>query len=123
MPMRVMVFGPAAVLSLAVFAIGCGGDDGATRYDVSVQFNASATQDDLFEVGALLRTYDDDLEYVILEIFPPIGSAMLETDAPDFCQTVEAELEAKSYVDDVSCGPHVEADKADPDEPVSTDND
>ena len=124
MHLRAIVFGLAAVLGLAVIAIACGGDGGATQYDVTVRFNTSATQDELFEVGALLRTYDDDLEYFILETSPPIGEARLATDAPDFCRTVDAELEAKSYVDDVSCGPHVETDQADPDdEPVSTDND
>jgi len=40
-----------------------------------------------------------------MESWPPIGRAQLTTDVADFCQTVEAELEAKSYIDDVSCGP------------------
>lgn len=102
---------------------GCGSGDDARRFDVSVQFTTEATQDDIFDVGAFLRTFDDDLEYLILEIFPPIGRAVVTTEAADFCQTVEAELGAKSYVDEVSCGPHVETDQADPDAPVSTDND
>ena len=102
---------------------GCGSGDDARRFDVSVQFTTEATQDDIFDVGAFLRTFDDDLEYLILEIFPPIGRAVVTTEATDFCQTVEAELGAKSYVDAVSCGPHVETDQADPDAPVSTDND
>jgi hypothetical protein len=79
--------------------------DGATRYEVTVGFNTSVTQDDIDEVGALLRAYDDELEYVVMESWPPIGQALLTTDVADFCQTVEAELEAKSYIDDVSCGP------------------
>jgi hypothetical protein len=78
---------------------------GATRYEVTVGFNTSVTQDDIDEVGALLRAYDDELEYVIMESWPPVGRALLATDVADFCQTVEAELEAKSYVDDVSCAP------------------
>ncbi len=32
---------------------------------------------------------------------------------------VETELGAKSYVDDVSCGPHVEADDSDANAPVN----
>lgn len=76
---------------------------GEARYEVTVQFNTSVMQDDIDEVDALLRAYDDDLEFLIMESFPPIGRALLATDAPDFCQTVEAELQAKSYVDDVSC--------------------
>jgi hypothetical protein len=78
---------------------------GATRYEVTVGFNTSVTQDDIDETGALLRAYDDELEYVVMESWPPIGRAVLTTDVADFCQTVEAELEAKSYIDDVSCGP------------------
>jgi hypothetical protein len=79
--------------------------DEASLYEVTVRFNTSATQDDLFETEGVLRTYDDGLEYVIMESFPPVGRASLATDVPDFCQTVEAELEAKSYVDEVSCQP------------------
>ena len=78
---------------------------GAIRYEVTVGFNTSVTQDDIDEVGALLRAYDDELEYVVMESWPPVGQAVLTTDVADFCQTVEAELEAKSYIDDVSCGP------------------
>ena len=78
---------------------------GAPQYEVTVQFNTSVTQDDIDEAAALLRAYDEDLEFLIMEIWPPIGRALLATNVPDFCQTVEAELEAKSYVDDVSCGP------------------
>jgi hypothetical protein len=99
-------------------------DAGATaQYEVTVRFNTSATQDDLFEAGALLGTYDDDLEFVIMESFPPIGRAVLATDAPDFCQTVETELAGKSYVSSVSCQPWQEPGQADPDTTVSTDND
>jgi hypothetical protein len=78
---------------------------GATRYEVTVGFNTTVTQDDIDEVGALLRAYDDEVEYVVMESWPPVGRALVTTDVADFCQTVEAELEAKSYIDDVSCGP------------------
>ena len=78
---------------------------GAVRYEVTVGFNTSVTQEDIDEVGALLRAYDDGLDFVVMESWPPIGRAVLTTDVADFCQTVEAELEAKSYIDDVSCGP------------------
>ncbi len=113
----------AVVAAVTGVSSGCGSGDDARRFDASVQFTTEATQDDIFEVGAFLRTFDDDLEYLILEIFPPIGRAVVTTEAADFCQTVETELGAKSYVDDVSCGPHVETDQSDPDEPVSTDKD
>ncbi len=78
---------------------------GAARYEVTVGFNTTVTQDDIDEAGAVLRAYDDELEFVVMESWPPIGRALLTTEVADFCQTVEAELEAKSYIDDVSCGP------------------
>ena len=97
--------------------------DETARYEVTVQFNTSVTQDDLDEAGSLLRTFDDDVDFLILEIFPPIGRAVLATDAPDICPTVKAALEAARYVDGASCRPWQEPDQAEPDAPVSTDND
>ncbi|MFB3093944.1 MAG: hypothetical protein ACE1ZN_06030 [Dehalococcoidia bacterium] len=97
--------------------------DETARYEVTVQFNGSVTQQEIDEAGGLLRTFDDDVDFLIMEIFPPIGRAVVTTEAADFCQTVKAALEAKSYVDVVSCGPHVEPGEAEPDAPVSTDND
>ncbi len=97
--------------------------DETAQYEVTVQFNTTVTQDDLDEAGGLLGTYDDDLEFLIMEIFPPIGRAVLATDAPDFCPAVKAALEAESYVDGASCQPWQEPDQAEPDAPVSTDND
>ena len=88
---------------------------GAARYEVTVGFNTSVTQDDIREIDALLRAYDDELEFVVMESWPPIGRALLTTDVADFCQTVEPELEAKSYIDDVSCGP---VEPGQPDEPA-----
>jgi hypothetical protein len=98
--MTVAIVGVVAGLSS-----GCGSGDDAPRFDVSVQFTTEATQDDIDEVGDFLRTFDDDLEYLILEVSPPIGQAVVTTEAADFCQTVGTELGGKSYVDDVSCGP------------------
>ena len=90
-------------LLLAAGTVAC--DDGAAQYEVTVEFNTSVAQDDIDEVAALLRTFDDGLEFIILERFPPQGRAMLATDAADFCRTIEADLEAKSYVDSASCRP------------------
>ena len=102
----------AAVTVASAFA--CGDGDG-TKYDVTVQFNESVTQDDLEETDALLRGYDPDAEFIIMEIFPPIGSATLETDAADFCAAVAAEFEAKSYVRKVECLLAIEVDDGDVD--------
>ncbi len=96
--------------------------DETAQYEVTVQFNTTVTQDDLDEAGSLLRTFDDGVDFLVMEIFPPIGRAVLTTDATGFCQMVETELGAKSYVDGASCRPWQEPDQADPDAPVSTDN-
>ena len=75
------------------------------QYGLGVYFNRSVVEDDVSEVEALVLTYDADPEQLgLLESWPPIGIYVLEADAPDFCRTVEAQLEAKSYVDYVSCG-------------------
>jgi hypothetical protein len=99
------VLGLAALLALGMFGVACSGDGEATRYEVTVNFNTSVTQPDIDEVDELLRAHDEDLDFFVMESWPPIGRALLETDAADFCETVEAQLEAKTYVDDVSCGP------------------
>ena len=117
-----VIVGAVLGSGLAISLVQRSNADDTARYEVTVQFNTTVTQDDLDEAGALLRTYDNDLEFLIMEIFPPIGRAVVTTEAADFCQTLETELGAKSYVDEVSCGPHVETDQADPDAPVSTDN-
>ncbi len=109
--------------ALAISLVQRSNADETARYEVTVQFNITVTQDDLDEAGALLRSFDDDVDFLIMEIFPPIGRAVLATDAPGFCRTVEAALEAKSYVDGASCRPWQEPDEAEPDAPVSTDND
>ena len=96
-----MRFGMIAAVLLVV-GVACGGG-GAPEFEVVVSFNTSATQDDIDEVGDLLRSYDKDLEFLIQESFPPTGRAFLSSDVANFCRTVEPELEAKSYVDDVTC--------------------
>ena len=108
--------------ALAISLVQRSNADEAARYEVTVRFNTSVTQADLDEAGSLLGTYDDGLEFLIMEIFPPIGRAVLTTDETGFCPTVKAALEAKSYVNSVSCRPWQETDQADPDAPVSTDN-
>jgi hypothetical protein len=73
------------------------------QYDLEVWFTTSATQTDIDEVEALLRTYDEHAELLMTFCYPPMGTAIVTTDAHDFCGAVEAELEEKSYVDDVTC--------------------
>lgn len=111
--------GPLTALGLVAAATACGSGDGASRYDVSVQFTGEATLEEMDEAAAFLRAFDDDLDFLIMEIFPPKGRAEVSTEAPGFCDTVSAELGDRSYVDDVSCGPADAGDSADPDAPVS----
>ena len=80
------------------------GDD-SNYFQVKVQFNTSVTQDHIDEADAFLRTFDDDLEFIIMEISPPIGSVLLDLETSDECSTIEAQLEAESYVAGVSCEP------------------
>ena len=111
----------AAVAIGSAFGFACGDGDGDTMYTVDVQFNETVTDADLDEAGALLRAYDEGLDFIIMEIFPPIGSATVETDAPDFCATVVDEVEAKSYVRSVECLLAIEVDDGDvdPNAPVA----
>ena len=100
-----LIVAVAIVGVVAGASSGCGSGDDAPRFDISVQFTAEATDQDIFDVGFFLLTFDD-VEFLTTEGFPRIGRAVVTTDAADFCQTVETEFGAKSYVDDVSCGPH-----------------
>ena len=112
---RVLVPG---ILALAAAAAAC--DGATTRYEVTVRFNTSVTQDGLDEAAAVLRSYDEGLDFLVQESFPPTGRAFLSTGVSDFCPQVRAELEAKPYVDGMECGEHREPPSGSPDEPVSS---
>ena len=111
-----------ALLALALVAAAC--DDsggGATTYVVRVGFNESVTQENMEEVDAYLRGFDEDMEFPIQESFPPTGVGTLKTDEPDFCATVVSELEAKPYVREVTCEEEGdETPSGSPDEPVES---
>ncbi len=92
------------ILAIALAACGDGGS--GDKYDVNVSFNETVEQQDIDEVDDLLRGYDSDAEIAVTESFPPQLRATLETDVPDFCATVKAELEGRSYVREVTCGEH-----------------
>lgn len=118
-----MRFAALTVLLFAAVLSACGGNGSTTRYEVTVNFNTSVTQADLEEAADILRAYDEDVDFLIMESFPPVGRATLETDAPDFCPTVEGELEAKTYVREVSCGEWETPDASQsPESPVQSDN-
>lgn len=90
-----------AVLIVAALAVGCGG--GGPKYDVTVVFNDTVEQAGLDATAAYLRGFDDDVDVLIQESFPPVARAVVETDAPDFCATITAELEGRPYVERVTC--------------------
>ncbi len=98
--MRLVV---VCALLLATAAAACGGGGTAT-YRIDIEFSISATEDELLEPGRIIRTYDDDALGITLPFgVPPRNFFELETDTPDFCRKFETELEAKSYIDNVSC--------------------
>lgn len=122
---------PLATLGFAALALGAtcaigDGDGGvdsakAVEYQVRVSFNESVTQAGLDETSAILSAYDEGLDYLIQESFPPTGVATLSTDAADFCSRVTADLEAKPYVTGVDCTKTEDIPtSANPDEPVSS---
>ena len=102
---------------------GAGGSDAdaGDRYGVTIDFNETVTNADITEVRDLLRAYDADVDLMVLERFPPQGSAIVETADAGFCTAIVAELEAKSYVSSASCAPWTPAGDHG-DEPVSTSN-
>ncbi len=109
----------ALLVAFALIVVACGGD-GAIEYQVNVRFNETVTQGDPDEVAAFLRIYDDGLDFLIQESFPPTGRALVKTDAPDFCVAVESGLEAKSYVESVTCAVRqATTPSASPDQPVT----
>ncbi len=116
---RMLRFASFALLALGLAGAACG--DGETTYIVTVSFNESVTQADMDEVDAFLRTFDDDLEFLVQESFPPTGVATVKTDDPEFCAKARGELEAKPYVRDVTCEEQgAEIPVSSPDEPVQS---
>ena len=96
--MRMVLF---AFVVLGAVAIACGSSP--TKYQVIVYFNASVTQADMDGVAGYLRNYDQGLEFLAQETFPPTGVAALRTNTKHFCATVEPELEGRTYIDGVTC--------------------
>ncbi len=91
------------------------------QYTITIRFNETVSEDHLDEVGAMIRDFDPDAEYVIQESFPPTGVANFTADTVDACLALTQELEQASFVTSVSCGPQLEPGDADPDEPVVND--
>jgi hypothetical protein len=114
---RAQLIAAALVASVATLAlVAC--EEGGTEYRVTVPFETNYTEEDITEVTDYLRGFDDDLEFLVQESFPPTGVATLRTDEPDFCSQVTAELGSKPYVRDVTCDEAPGPAEA-PDEPVS----
>ena len=113
LPFALLLAVPAAVLVVAA----CGGS--APKYDITMTFSASVTRADLDDVNDLLLSYDDGVDFVVRESFPPVGVATVQTDVLDFCRTIEAELEGRTSIDDVTCEKAKDAPLSDGDTPVS----
>lgn len=113
-----MRFLTVAMVVLAVAFAACAGGDDATEYQVTVSFNETVTQPDMDAVHDLLRTYDEDVDFLIQESFPPTGVAYVKTDDAEFCSKIEAALSGRSYVRDVMCGERPEPAEDGGDTPV-----
>lgn len=92
--------------------------EAAAQYRVTISFNEDAVQADIDELGELLASYDEGVEYLIQESFPPTGTAVVATDVDDFCAEILPEIENRSYVTVGSCGPQLEPGDLDHDDPV-----
>jgi hypothetical protein len=105
---------------LGAVAVACTADD-TKEYRVIVHFNTTVTQADMDDVTEYLQTFDEDVDFLIQESFPPTGVATLMSDAGDFCATVEVELESRSYIDGVDCLEARDSTPSEsPDEPVES---
>ena len=94
----------------------------SSQYRVTISFNETVDQDQMDEVGARIRDFDPDAEYVIQESFPPTGVANFVADTEDVCIALTQDLEDETFVTSVTCGPQLEpGDTIDPDEPVVND--
>lgn len=124
---RIAIVGSLAIFVLAIVAVVglalVDAGDEAERYSVHINFTREYKEADLTEAADILRTFDPDVDMMVLESFPPQGSAIIESDDPDVCDAVEAAFEGKAYAGDVSCGPYTEPEPGGGDEPVSTTSD
>jgi hypothetical protein len=114
--MRILV---SLIVFAALAAVACG-SDGATKYRVTVSFNETVTQADMDSVGDYLRGFDDGLDFLVQESFPPTGVATLSTDTDDFCATVVTDLESRPYVRSVDCREADDTPVESPDAPTSS---
>ena len=91
------------------------------EYTITIRFNETVQQDHLDEVGARIRDFDPDAEYVIQESVPPTGVANFTADTEDACLALAQSLDAESFVTSVSCGPQLEPGDPASEEPVVND--
>ena len=91
------------------------------QYRVTISFNETVNEDQLDEVGARIRDFDPDAEYVIQESFPPTGVANFVAETEDVCLALVQGFEVETFVTSVTCGPLLEPGDTDPNEPVVND--
>lgn len=97
--MALVLVGLAALLVIAADALGDDGD--GPQYKVRVNFGSTVTQNDINEVESILRSLDPDVDFILAESFPPIGSATVKSDSEDACKELKA-LKDKEYVAEVT---------------------
>ncbi len=89
------------------------------QYTITIRFNETVLADHLDEVGARIRDFDPDAEYVVQESFPPTGVANFAATTEDACLALVQGLEAETFVTSVSCGPQLEPGDMEHNDPVS----
>ncbi|HXF51592.1 MAG TPA: hypothetical protein VNM43_07920 [Dehalococcoidia bacterium] len=99
-PMRIL---PVAVLgALGALAVaGC--REGVPSYDVTVAFNDRYTEAALQETDAILRSYDDDIDVLVQESFPPVARTVIQSSMENLCEDLRSQLERKPYIEQVDC--------------------
>ncbi|HWQ27845.1 MAG TPA: hypothetical protein VNN12_02350 [Dehalococcoidia bacterium] len=99
-PMRFPALAAFGLLAAALLS-GCG--ERAPAFDVTVAFNEQYTEGDIQETDAILRSYDDDIDVLIQESFPPVARTVIRSSLENFCEDLRSKLEVKPYVERVDC--------------------
>jgi hypothetical protein len=116
-----------STLALGALAFACS-DEGdasdAPEYRVTVRFNETVSQADQDEANEILVAYDEGVDFLIQESFPPTGVATLHSTDADVCSKITSDFEGKTYLDGVDCTVYdPPPSDNEPDEPVSDEPD
>lgn len=89
-------------------------------YAVAIDFTVAYTQEDLDIAEKLLQGFDPDVQFLLLETFPPMGRATLATSDGAFCELLQAKLLGRAGIGRIGCEPAQPPVPGAPDDPVSS---